>query len=149
MPKHTGPVLVVDDDEAVRRSLKFALELEGLDVRLYEGGAQLLHEHAWPGTGCLVVDYCMPDMDGLQLVGHLRDRNIGLPAILVTARPSSELRRRAADAGFRRVVEKPFEDGSLLDGIHDALSAPPEGGGRELRKAPETSAETSPRRDGA
>lgn len=123
MTKHTGPVLVVDDDEAVRQSLKFALELEGLDVRLYENGAHLLGDAALPLTGCLVVDYRMPDMNGVQLVGHLRERKVDLPAILITGRSSGDLRRRAAHAGFRRVVEKPFEDGSLLDGIHDALAA--------------------------
>ncbi|AWN37773.1 response regulator transcription factor [Methylobacterium radiodurans] len=123
MPKHAGPVLVVDDDAAVRHSLKFALELEGLDVRLYGDGAELLCDGSLPATGCLVVDYWMPDMDGFELVGRLRDRNVDLPAILVTARPSGDLQRRAARAGFRRVIEKPFEDGSLLDGIHDALAA--------------------------
>ena len=123
MPKHTGPVLVVDDDEAVRHSLKFALELEGLDVRLYGDAAALLRDAALPRTGCLVVDYWMPDMDGFELVGRLRDRNVDLPAILITARLSGDLQRRAARAGFRRVVEKPFEDGSLLNGIRDALAA--------------------------
>ena len=123
MPKHTGPVLVVDDDEAVRHSLKFVLELEGLDVRLYRDAAALLRDAALPRTGCLVVDYWMPGMDGFELVGRLRDRNVDLPAILITGRPLGDLQRRATHAGFRRVVEKPFEDGSLLDGIHDALAA--------------------------
>jgi two-component system response regulator FixJ len=123
MPKRTGPVLVVDDDEAVRRSLKFALELEGLDVRLYEDGAELLRDGALPRTGCLVVDHWMPDMDGLELVERLRDRDVALPAILITARPTGDLRRRASRAGFRGVVEKPLEDGALLDGIRDALAA--------------------------
>lgn len=134
MPQHRGPVLVVDDDAAVRHSLKFSLELEGLAVRLYEDAAQLLRDAALPRAGCLVVDARMPGMDGVQLVGLLRARNIDLPAILITARCSPELRRRAAEAGFRRVVEKPFEDGSLLDGIHDALAgvAP----GWPLRKTP-------------
>lgn len=123
MPKRTGPVLVVDDDEAVRRSLKFALELEGLDVRIYEDGAELLRDEALPRTGCLVVDHWMPGMDGLELVGRLRDRDVALPAILITARPTGDLRRRASHAGFRGVVEKPPEDGALLDGIRDALAA--------------------------
>ncbi|ACB25255.1 response regulator transcription factor [Methylobacterium radiotolerans] len=126
MPKLTGPVLVVDDDEAVRDSLKFVLELEGLQVRLYAGAAQLLRDVALPTDGCLLVDYRMPDMDGLELVARLRARNVALPAILITGRLSGDLGRLAADAGFRRVVEKPFEDGSLLEGIHEALALHPD-----------------------
>lgn len=123
MSKHTGPVLVVDDDDAVRDSLKFVLGLEGLDVRLYKDGAELLREAALPPTGCLVVDYWMPGMDGLELVGRLRDRAVDLPAILITGRATGDLLRRASHAGFRGVVEKPFNDGALLDGIRDALAA--------------------------
>lgn len=123
MPKRTGPVLVIDDDAAVRHALKFALELEGLDVRLYEGAAALLRDATLPRTGCLLVDYWMPDMDGMELVERLRARAVGLPALLITARPTGDLRRRARHAGFRGVVEKPFEDGALLDGIRDALAA--------------------------
>ena len=116
-----GPVIVVDDDEAVRDSLKFALELEGLDVRVYEGGAYLLGEATLPAAGCLVVDHHMPGMDGVELVGHLRGRKVELPVILITGRCTNALRARAADAGIRQVVEKPFEDCTLLDGIRDAL----------------------------
>lgn len=123
MPKRTGPVLVVDDDAAVRDSLKFALGLEGLDVRLYKDGAELLRDAALPRNGCLVVDYWMPGMDGLELIGHLRDRAVELPAILITGSATGDLLRRASHAGFRGVVEKPFEDGALLDGIRDALAA--------------------------
>jgi len=116
-------VLVADDDAAVRDSLKFVLGLEGLDVRLYKDGAELLREPALPRTGCLVVDYWMPGMDGLELDGHLRDRAVELPAILITGRATGDLQRRASHAGFRSVVEKPFEDGALLGGIRDALAA--------------------------
>jgi two-component system, LuxR family, response regulator FixJ len=123
MPASRGPVLVVDDDEAVRRSLLFALALEGLDVRAYPDAAALLGEAGLPGRGCLVIDHCMPGMDGVELVGRLRGRAVILPAILITGRATEALRRRAARAGFRQVVEKPFEDGALLDGIRAALAA--------------------------
>ena len=119
-----GPVLIVDDDEAVRHSLKFVLELEGLDVRLYEDGACLLGEATLPERGCLVVDHHMPGMDGVELVGQLRRRHVDLPVILITGRCTQNLRARAAHAGIRQVVEKPFEDGSLLDGIRHALAGP-------------------------
>lgn len=123
MEKQTGPVLVVDDDEAVGRSLQFALECEGLDVRLYQCAADLLSDVALPRTGCLVLDYWMPDMDGLQLVGRLRERNIGLPANLITWRPSDDLHHCAEAARFRCVIEQPFEHDLLLDGVQYALAA--------------------------
>ncbi|CUA88048.1 Response regulator receiver domain [Chelatococcus sambhunathii] len=120
-----GPVLIVDDDAAVRASLKFALELEGLDVRLYESAPQLLAEKALPPHGCIVVDYSMPGMSGLELIDALRLRHIGLPAILISGKVNDDLRRQAERHGFRQVLEKPLEDSQLLDGIRTALADSP------------------------
>jgi FixJ family two-component response regulator len=119
-----GPVIVVDDDAAVRHSLKFALELEGLDVRAYEGGEALLADGDLPAHGCLVVDYYMPAMTGVELVRRLRSRAVGLPAILITGKATDDLRDRAAEAGFRQVLEKPLEDSALVEGIRSALAVP-------------------------
>jgi FixJ family two-component response regulator len=116
-----GPVLVVEDDEAVRNSLKFALELEGLDVRVYASPSVLLAEGALPDSGCLVVDYYMPGMTGIELLQSLRDRSVALPAILITAKATDHMRQRAARSGFSEVIEKPCYDGRLADGIRDAL----------------------------
>lgn len=83
MPKSPTPViLVIDDDAAVRQSLKFALEQEGLEAHLYDSGEHLLGERDLPQSGCLVVDYVMPGMDGITLVERLRQRHVCLPAIL-------------------------------------------------------------------
>lgn len=120
-----GPVIVVDDDAAVRHSLKFALELEGLDVRLYEGGDELLADQDLPTGGCLVVDYYMPAMDGVELIGRLQRRQVDLPAILMTAKATDEVRRRAMQAGVKHVLEKPLEDGTLVDSIRGALAGKP------------------------
>jgi len=124
MPMTPGPVIVVDDDAAVRQSLKFALELEGMNVRLYESGDELLADPELPTNGCLVVDYYMPTMNGVELMDKLHRRLVKLPAILITARATDDLRRCAARSGFSQVIEKPLEDSTLLDSIRGALSTP-------------------------
>jgi two-component system response regulator FixJ len=118
----SGPVIVVDDDAAVRQSLKFALEMEGLDVRLYESGDQLLADADLPATGCLVVDYYMPTMNGVELMERLRRRAVKLPAILITARATKDMHKRATQSGFRQVLEKPLEDSTLVDSILGVIS---------------------------
>jgi FixJ family two-component response regulator len=122
MSQLTGPVIVVDDDDAVRNSLKFALELEGLSVRLFRDGAELLAAPDLPRNGCFVIDYNMPGMTGIELVGKLRQRRIESPAILIASQVSDELHGRAAQSGFRIVLEKPLHDSELLDSIHEALA---------------------------
>ncbi|MCX7366038.1 MAG: response regulator [Alphaproteobacteria bacterium] len=121
MSQSSGTVLIVDDDAAVRSSLKFALEVEGLKVRLYDGAAALLADGALPRCGCLVVDYRMPVMDGLELIETLRARDVAIPAILITGRANKQLRTRAARSGVHLVLEKPLSDGALVDSIRSAL----------------------------
>lgn len=118
----TGPVIIVDDDPAVLRSLKFALEIEGLDVRTYGDAQSLLLDDDLPAHGCLVIDYAMAGMDGFELIDRLRRRDVRLPAILMTGLPSLEVRERARRAGFCKVLEKPLHDSALLDGIRSALT---------------------------
>jgi two-component system response regulator FixJ len=122
---NTLPVIcVVDDDAAVRNALKFALEIEGLDVRTYDGPVSLLNDPNLPPCGCLVIDYRMPVMDGLELIGVLRSRGIGAPAILITGRTNKDLRALAEKLGIHRLLEKPLSDDALLQSIHSALASP-------------------------
>jgi two-component system response regulator FixJ len=97
---HNHIVLVVDDDSAVKNSLKFMIEVEGFEVNAYSSAHELLNEDSLPANSCLVTDYHMPDMTGLELVAQLRNRRISIPAILMTAHPTDNLRNRAAAAGI-------------------------------------------------
>jgi two-component system, LuxR family, response regulator FixJ len=113
-------VLIIDDDPAVRNSLKFALEVEGFSVRAYQTGTELLKDIDVPASGCLVVDYKLPEMNGLDLLVELRRRNIDLPAILITTHPNAAVRDRAARAGVP-LIEKPLLNDMLFQGIRTAL----------------------------
>lgn len=117
-------VLVVDDDAAVRAALKFVLEVEGFRVRLYDSPEAMLDDPDLPKRACLVVDYHMPGMDGIELVARLRERQVTLPAILISARVNRQLHLLAERSGLAGVLEKPFSDAILVDSIRSALGPP-------------------------
>ena len=114
-------VIVVDDDVAVRNSLKFSLEIEGFAVRAYSGGIELLNDTELLREACLVIDQNMPGMNGLDLVAQLRARDVAVPAILITGSPTAALSARAAKAGVA-IVEKPLLGTALLDRIRELFS---------------------------
>lgn len=132
---HHAPelVVIVDDDDAVRRALTFSLRLEGLTVEAHESGDRLLSA-APPAVGCLVVDYRMPGMDGVTLVERLRETDRGLPAILIASKLDPSVLARAAAAGIDLVLEKPLEDAALIEGIKAALARQRAGSGTTLRE---------------
>ena len=115
-------VAVVDDDAAVRHALKFALEFEGLLVRLYDGAQALLADPELAQYGCLVIDYRMPEIDGLELVEALQERRLTIPVIIITGRANNGMRVRAGQIGVTAVLEKPLSDNALADAIRSALA---------------------------
>jgi two-component system, LuxR family, response regulator FixJ len=124
----SGPVIiVVDDDPAVRNSLKFSLEIEGFLVRVYASGSELLGERDIPRCSCLVVDQRMPGIAGLDLICKLRSQSVSAPAILITSQPTMELARRAAGANVL-IVEKPLLGNALLERIREACAQTSNGG---------------------
>jgi two-component system, LuxR family, response regulator FixJ len=114
-------VFVVDEDLAVRDSLKFFLTLEGFSVRACGSGAELLSRADLGQGRCLVMEAEMPDMDGFEVLARLSARGVALPAILITNYANATFRRRAATAGVEHIVEKPLLNGSLLERIREVL----------------------------
>jgi two-component system response regulator FixJ len=107
-------VAVVDDDDAVRDSLRFLLEIAGFNVAAYSSARQFLDGATLADLRCLVVDQHMPDVTGLQLVTQLRTQGATLPVALITGSPSPDLMRRAQQLGVATVLEKPLADDVLL-----------------------------------
>jgi two-component system, LuxR family, response regulator FixJ len=130
MPSSAKPtVYVVDDDADVLGSLRFLLETDGFDVRTFRNGASLLNAVRSTGVDCFVIDYKMPDMNGIDLASRLRNRDIAAPVILITGYPDENISARAATAGVRHVLLKPLLDESLVTRIRGAIQeAQPAGG---------------------
>jgi two-component system response regulator FixJ len=114
-------VHLVDDDEAIRRSVGFMLKTSGFHVRTYESGVDLLKSASSLEAGCILLDIRMPGMDGLELQAALRDKGIGLPVIIMTGHGDVTLAVQAMKAGAVDFIEKPFEKAVLLSAIDHGL----------------------------
>ena len=114
-------VHLVDDDEAIRRSVGFMLKTSGFNVRTYDSGLQLIKAAAGLETGCILLDIRMPGMDGLEVQKALRDKGVTLPVIIRTGHGDVSLAVQAMKAGAVDFIEKPFEKAVLLSGIEHAM----------------------------
>jgi two-component system response regulator MprA len=129
-------VLVVDDERAVRDSLRRALELEGYDVELAADGEEALERLAQNGEpDAIVLDILMPKMDGLEVCRRLRREGHRLPVLMLTARDEVENRVAGLDAGADDYVTKPFALEELLARLRALLRRTTSGSGEVLRFA--------------
>lgn len=114
-------VHLIDDDEAVRTSLAFVLEMSDLPAKTYASAIEFLEVADTLTGGCIVTDVRMPEMSGLDLVRRLKERNIKLPVIVITGHGDVPLAVEAMRAGVIDFIEKPFDDEVLLRSIRMAL----------------------------
>jgi two-component system response regulator FixJ len=114
-------VYVVDDDPGVLGSLRFLLETDGFDVKTFRSGAALLDGLTSNGPDCFVIDYKMPNMNGIDLAGILRTRAPVAPIILVTGHPDENIPEKAAIAGLHHVLLKPHLEESLVARIRGVI----------------------------
>ena len=121
-PQPRPTIYVVDDDDAVRRSLAFALDLDGYAVETFGSGEALLLRNDLDAAGCLVIDERLPGVSGLDTLRQLRARGVRLPVVFVTSHPKPAFREAAARAGAP-IVEKPLEGETLIAAIQRVLVA--------------------------
>ena len=117
----TPIVFVVDDDDAVRDSLRDLLDSVGLKVSTYASALAFLNTHQEKQRGCLVLDIRMPGMSGLELQERLNRRGSTLPIVFITGHGDVPMAVEAMKRGAVDFIQKPFRDQELLDRINLAL----------------------------
>jgi FixJ family two-component response regulator len=114
-------IFVVDDDSAVRDSLKLLLRSVGQAVETFGSGQEFLDGYNDDRAGCLVLDIRMPGMSGLELQQKLNERHSILPIIFITGHGDVPMAVEAMQAGAVDFIQKPFRDQDLIDRINQAL----------------------------
>jgi len=122
MSAQTKPtVYVADDDADVLSSLRFLLETDGFDVRTFRSGVALLNASSRAQVDCFVIDYKMPELNGVELAGRLREQGATAPMVLITGHYDHSLAARAAAVGVQDLLLKPLLDENLVKRIRKAM----------------------------
>ena len=138
-------IWLVDDDDSVRQGVSALLEAAGFEVRGFSGGHDLLAALAEnPGPAALLFDVCMPEPDGIDLLGRVKEQAPGVPVVLMSAYGTVPMVTRAMREGAADFLEKPFSREALFDALDRALSRGGEKGAARPRP-PEWIETLSPR----
>ena len=121
----TKTIVVVDNDPSVRESLEVLLNAAGYEVESYASAESYLGSGRLSSTDCLLLDVRMPGMSGLELLEHLDRLGAGMPIVLMSGYAETSVRSRAPSARIVEILEKPFDDDTLIDAIERALRAAP------------------------
>jgi two-component system response regulator MprA len=126
-------ILVVDDERAVRESLRRALELEGYEIELAGNGSEALYRlESSEEPDAMILDVLMPGVDGLEVCRRIRGTGSKLPVLMLTARTEVEDRVAGLDAGADDYVTKPFALEELLARVRALLRRTTDGDDGEV-----------------
>jgi two-component system response regulator FixJ len=128
-------VHVVDDDEAVRSSLRFLIRSVGLQAQAYDSAQEFLKSYDPRQPGCLLLDVRMPGMSGLELQQELNRRGATLPVIFITGHGDVPMAVAAMQYGAFDFLQKPFRDQDLLDRVQRAMARDAESRSRLAARA--------------
>jgi FixJ family two-component response regulator len=115
-------VLVVDDDESVRRALQRLLRSNGFQVVTFESAEDFLQSGLVQGEVCLILDIRLPGISGLDLYDNLASSGVTYPVIFMTAHDNPQWQEMAEKAGAVAYLRKPFDEQSLLSALGLARS---------------------------
>jgi FixJ family two-component response regulator len=121
MAEQIPTVFIIDDEKAMRESLKTLMETVGLNSKTYSSADKFLEDYDQKIHGCLVVDVRLPGMSGLELQAKLIQEGINLPVIVITGHGDVPMAVQAMKMGALNFIEKPFRDQVLLDNIQKAI----------------------------
>lgn len=113
-------VYIIDDDEGIRHSLELLLQSVGKQTKTCTSAQEFLDNYEATKPGCLILDIRMPGMSGLDLQHLLNEQDIQIPTIIITGHGDVPLAVRAMKEGAVDVIEKPFNDQTLLDSLAKA-----------------------------
>ena len=116
-------VVIVDDDELMRRALDGLMKQAGLQALTFASAEEFLNSGEQERTACLIADIRMPGMSGLDLQSKLNRDRIRIPIIFITALGDEKMRMQALRAGAVEFLNKPFDDDALLDTVRAALNS--------------------------
>jgi FixJ family two-component response regulator len=114
-------IAIIDDDDAMRDSLRDLMEAAGLVARCFGSAEEFLASGLHRQAACLITDILMPKMSGLELQTKLKDEECDIPIIFITAHGDATMRIQAMRAGAVEFLEKPFDHHLLLKTVRAAL----------------------------
>jgi two-component system, LuxR family, response regulator FixJ len=123
MPLSPPKIFIVDDDDAVRESLRMLLQSYGMEVEDYASAVDFGRQYR-PGNGhCLVLDQHLPKLNGLDFLASSAGAGLDLSVILLTGQGDAAIRRRAYALGVLEYLEKPVSEERLIAAIAKAVAA--------------------------
>jgi FixJ family two-component response regulator len=121
MTGNPSVVMIVDDDNSIRKSVRRLMKAFGVAVETFASAEEFLGSDRLDKTSCLILDVHMPGMNGLELQKRLVASGSAIPIIFITAFSNDDARAQAMKAGAVGYLAKPFDDEELLNCIHAAL----------------------------
>ena len=120
MATESSLVFVVDDDPLIRASIQGLLKSASLQSESFETAEQFLKRGLWDGPSCLILDFTLPGMSGLDFHAQLQNAGLQIPIIFVTGHGNIPMTVKAMKLGATEFLTKPLNDQDLLDAVQQA-----------------------------